>query len=46
MRSSGLSAVEDIAVPLLPEVKTTLSVQPPAPHRHKASALLALDMDK
>lgn len=46
MRSSGLSAGEDIAVPLSPEVKATLSVQPPAPHRHRVGALLTLDMDK
>lgn len=46
MRSSDLSALEDIAVPLLPEVKATLSVQPPAPHSHRAGGLLALDMDK
>lgn len=36
MRRSGLSAVGDIAVPLLPKVKATLWVQPPAPHRHRA----------
>lgn len=47
MRSSGLSAVEDIAVPLVTAQGHSHVVSaPPAPHRHRAGALLALDMDK